>query len=79
MGRGPDQDWAVSKRPAIGAERASVRVLALVLLRVVTSAAWDGTATADSGRPAPTTITRQREGTWQWTNEESEYGDMHAR
>ena len=58
MTRRHEQGWAASRRPAVEAERASVRMLALVLLGVVTAAAWDGTAMADSAHPAPTTVMR---------------------
>ena len=55
MTRHHGQGWAVSSRPAVEAERASVRMLAILLLGVVTAVAWDGTAMADSRHPAPTT------------------------
>ena len=75
MTRRREEGWAVSRRPAATVERASVRMLVLLLLGVVTAVAWDDTAMADSGHPAPTTVMRQRKGTRQWTNEESECGD----
>ena len=58
MTRRHEQGWGVSRRPAVEAERASVRMLALVLLGGVTAAAWDGTAMAASGHPVPTTVMR---------------------
>jgi hypothetical protein len=49
MTRSQEQGRGVPRRPAVEAERASVRVLALVFLGIVTAAAWDGTAMAGSG------------------------------
>lgn len=59
MTRRHEEGWAVSRRPAAAVERASVRMLALLLLGIVTAVAWDGTAIADSGHPAPTTASQE--------------------
>ena len=59
MTRRHDDGWAASRRPAAAVERVSVRMLALLLLGIVTAVAWDGTAMADAGHPAPTTASQE--------------------